>query len=289
MPASSNGRSHSGNWLRTTAQHSEVAPFIFDSICNVMKGTARSTPSALDGIMVIIITMKAMVILITMKVNSDSQSSRPPANKDAKQSLASEQNKRARKVLKAAGEVFLSRGYAGSSFEMIVAKSGGSYRDLYKTFGGKESLFIRVMSDLCEEVLAPLRDLALSEGYKQLPVEDMLLAMGKSIMEVLLSPRALSVHRLVVSESPRFPILGKIFFQMGPSSANNTVAAFLKTRAHKERLLIPDPHAASAIFIHSLISDLHLRALTGGMVTNAEVADRVQEAVRIFLNGVRRP
>jgi AcrR family transcriptional regulator len=230
-----------------------------------------------------------MVSLITMKVNTDSLSSRRRANKGGKHPLASTPNKRASKVLEAAGEVFLSRGYAGASLEMIVAKSGGSYRDLYQRFGGKESLFIRVMADLCEEVLLPLRDLALNEGSKPLPVEEVLMAMGRSMLRVLLSPRALSFHRLVVSESPRFPALGKLFFQMGPSSVNETVAAFLETRAREEGLVLPDPRAAGAIFIHSVVNELHLQALTGGKVTSSEMEDRVREAVRVFLNGVRRP
>jgi hypothetical protein len=76
---------------------------------------------------------------------------------------------------------------------------------------------------------------------------------------------------------------------MGPSSVNGTIAAFLTARARAEKLHVPDPSAAGAIFIHSLISDLHLRALTGGKVTDAEVEDRVRESVRIFLNGIRRP
>ena len=162
-------------------------------------------------------------------------------------------------------------------------------RDLYQTFGNKEALFMRVMHDSCEEVLAPLRDLTLNEGNRQLPIDEMLLEIGRSILRVLLSPRALSIHRLVVSESPRFPTLGKLFFQMGPSDANGTIAAFLESRATTERLSIPNPRVVSSIFIHALISDLHLRALTGGKITKAEMEDRAQEAVRIFLNGVRRP
>ena len=173
--------------------------------------------------------------------------------------------------------------------ETIVAKSGGSLRDLYQTFGNKEALFMRVMRDSCEEVLAPLRDLALDEGNRQLPIEVVLLEIGRSIFKVLLSPRALSLHRLVVSESPRFPALGKLFFQLGPSDAKGTIASFLESRAATECLHIQDTQAASSIFIHALISDLHLRALTGGKVAKAEMEARAQEAVRIFLDGVRRP
>ena len=226
-------------------------------------------------------------MLVTMKVKTDSPSPNPRTGKGPRGSKAPAPGERAGKVLQAAGEVFLSRGFAGASLDTIVAKSGGSLRDLYQVFGNKEALFLRVMDALCEEVLAPLRGLALDEKNQQLPIEEVLLAMGRTIMRVLLAPRALALHRQVVSEGPRFPTLGKVFFQMGPSSAKATLAAFLDNRAQGGQLVIQDPRAASAIFIHALISDLHLRALTGGKVTRSEVEERVQEVVRIFLNGVR--
>lgn len=166
-----------------------------------------------------------------------------------------------------AGELFLSRGYAGASLGMIVAQSGGSFRDLHRTFGGKGSLFLRVMTDVCEE---------------------MLVTMGNTILRVLLSPRVLCPHRLVISESPRFPTLGKLFFQMGPSNPNKTVAVFLGSRADRKRLVLPDPCVAAAIFVNSLVNDLQLQVLAGGTVANSEMEDRVREAVRLFLSGVRQ-
>lgn len=208
--------------------------------------------------------------------------------RNPRQPPAAPPNKRASKVLKVAGELFLSRGYAEVSLEMIVAKSGGSFRDLYQAFGSKESLFLRVMTDVCEEVLSPLRELALDQASEQMPLEEVLLAMGRSILRVLLSARVLCLHRLVVSASPRFPALGKLFFQAGPSNVNETVADFLKARAERDGLVLPDPLAAAAIFINSLAGDLQLRALTGGKVSDSEVEARLQEAVRVFLIGVRR-
>jgi AcrR family transcriptional regulator len=230
-----------------------------------------------------------MVSLITMKVNVDSQSYRSRVKKHPQPSLTGALNQRARSVLKAAGEVFLAHGYAGTSLEMIVAKSGGSFRDLYQVFGGKESLFMRVMADLCEEVLSPLRHMALKEGSKQQPIDEVLLTMGTGFVRMLLSRRVISFHRLIVSESPRFPALGKLFFQMGPGSVNETVADFLKARGCSEGLVLPEPRAAAAIFLNSSANELHLRALTGGKVTNSEVEYHVREAVRIFLDGVRQP
>jgi hypothetical protein len=76
---------------------------------------------------------------------------------------------------------------------------------------------------------------------------------------------------------------------MGPDSVNETVADFLEARTRAEELVLPDPRAAAAIFMHSLVNELHLRALTGGKVTDTEMEHNAREAVRIFLNGVRQP
>ncbi|MGB5197607.1 MAG: TetR/AcrR family transcriptional regulator [Candidatus Deferrimicrobium sp.] len=224
-----------------------------------------------------------------MKIKPGPSISSARGKRDTRQPPAALPNKRASKVLKVAGELFLSRGYAGVSLETIVARTGGSFRDLYQAFGSKESLFLRVMTDVCEEVLSPLRELALDQASEQMPLEEVLSAMGRSILRVLLSTRVLCLHRLVVSGSPPFPALGKLFFQAGPGKVNETVAAFLRARAERDGLVLPEPLAAAAIFINSLAGDLQLRAITGGKVSDSEVEARLQEAVRVFLSGVRRP
>ncbi len=191
-------------------------------------------------------------------------------------------------VLALAGELFLARGYAGVSIEMIVAKTGGSYRDLYKEFGGKESLFLRVMQDVCNQVLAPLRAAVIPKNGQQLPIEEALLTIGKTFLRTLLSARVLAIHRLIMSDAPRFPDLAKAFFQIGPNSAYEALAAFLTDRADADGLLIHDPLMTAAIFLDMLTSNLQLRALTGDAVRPSDIEERVRESTRIFLNGLRR-
>ncbi len=191
-------------------------------------------------------------------------------------------------MIGAAGELFLAHGYAGVSIEMIVERTGGSYRDLYKEFGGKESLFLRVMSDLCSEVLAPLRAAASAKDQRDVPVEKVLLAIGKTVLRTVLSPRVLALHRLMISEAARFPELATTFFEMGPASANVALAEFLTARVASDGLLVHDPEVSAAIFLDMLINNLQLRMLTGGVVQQAEINERVREATRIFLHGLRR-
>ena len=57
-----------------------------------------------------------------------------------------EREKRNELIVRVAGDLFLARGFGAVSLEMIVEKTGGSFRDLYREFGSKEALFLRVLS-----------------------------------------------------------------------------------------------------------------------------------------------
>lgn len=197
---------------------------------------------------------------------------------------------RTNNALHVAGELFLSRGYEGVSLEMIVAKTGGSFRDLYHEFGSKEKLFLRVMQALCDEVIDPLDSAGNAENPPLLkPIDEVLSLTGRRVLETLLSPRFIALHRLMVSESKRFPGLGKRWFEAGPNSANRAVAAVLARYSKAGHLSAEDPCLLAAVFLDSLINNLQLRKLNGMAVSNADIEQRVRICVQIFLNGARSP
>lgn len=193
-------------------------------------------------------------------------------------------------ITRVAGQLFLRHGFGGVSLEMIVAEAGGSYREIYNEFGGKEALFKKVMRDMCTEILAPLRHLLTGSELQNLPLREALTLLGNSVLENLLAPQGLAFHRLMLSEAPRFPELAKVFYRLGPDSANASLAAFLSTRAQQDQLLLEDFEVAAAIFLDGLVNNLQLKALTGGRVLKSDIENRIRQVVRIFLDGaVRRP
>ncbi len=195
---------------------------------------------------------------------------------------------RAVRVAQVAGQLFLRHGFGGVSLEMIIAKTGGSYRDIYREFGGKETLFQTAMQHMCTEILAPLRQALTSPALQSLPLEKALTQFGESLLKTLLAPPGLAFHRLMVSEAPRFPKLAKDFYRLGPANAYAGVAAFLSARAREERLAINDFEVAAAAFVESVVSRLQLKALTGGRVSQADVENHVRQVVGLFLNGAVR-
>lgn len=197
-----------------------------------------------------------------------------------------EQTEHGNKIVRAAGELFLARGFEGVSLEMIVAKTGGSFRDLYREFGSKEALFLRVLFDLCDEVIAPLQAMGVRES-DEYSLEDVLSSMGKHVLETLLSTRLLELHRLVLSEAKRFPALATRWYESGPNTANRVIAAVLSRYDEVGLLRTHDPCTLAATFLDSLVNNLQLRSLTGMPVSEDDIDQKVALCVQIFLDGIR--
>ena len=224
------------------------------------------------------------VICITMSIRKTTQVDqrhRSPKIREDEQLT-----RRSKKIVRVAGNLFLTRGFEGVSLERIVAQTGGSFRDVYREFASKEALFLRVLSDLCDEVIAPLHVIG-AEEVNGRSLEDALSSLGKQILETLLSPRLLELHRLILSEAKRFPALGRRWFESGPNTANRVLAAVLRRYSEAGLLHTQDPCTLAAVFLDSLVTNLQLRKLTGIPVSERDVDQRVGVCVQVFLNGVR--
>jgi AcrR family transcriptional regulator len=184
-------------------------------------------------------------------------------------------------ILKAAGDLFLARGYAGVSIDAIVAAVGGSKREIYAQFGDKESLFREVIVALCQENLRPFQALAKADD-----LEFALASMATAFLGFLLSPRTLALHRLVIAEAPRFPEIAKDFLRQGPLRAYGVAADLLRTHAQAGEVRVDDPDAAARVFLDALTGDFQLRSLAGRRVSREEIDKRVRLAVRIFAKGI---
>jgi AcrR family transcriptional regulator len=74
-------------------------------------------------------------------------------------------------LINAATRLFLKNGYENTSVDEIIQKAGGSKSHVYQEFGGKEGLFLAVVSHLCDKVqlsiaLVPVNNLSPEEGLQ---------------------------------------------------------------------------------------------------------------------------
>ncbi len=185
----------------------------------------------------------------------------------------------------AATELFLDQGFEAVSIDSLIAHVGGSRRNIYQRFGGKEGLFIQVVTLLCEEQAKPLRDLDIGNG----DLETALIAFGEKVLDVVLQPRTLALHRLMITEGKRFPELSQAVLRSGHDTGVKIVEDALSRRQHGLRQDLPLDVLAEQ-FVTLLTAAAQLRALVGlenTPVSSVEISRRAREAVSTFLHGAQ--
>ncbi len=180
--------------------------------------------------------------------------------------------------------MFLAEGYSGVSVDGIIANIGGSKRTIYSYFGGKEGLFAAIIEQLCAENVSPLTHMDLV--HKPLP--EALSTIARVFLDVVLSPRTLALHRLIVSEALRAPEAAQSFFDAAPATAYNCLAEYF-TWAEQAGLVTPgNPRTRAKIFLDGLTGDMQLRCLLGlGKKPGRSERERlIKETLSIFINGL---
>jgi len=116
------------------------------------------------------------------------------------------------RILEAAQTIFMAHGFNGATTDMIQAASGVSKSTLYRYFPTKEILFKAAFEASSREFLNEVGRLCNESD----DVETFLNQFGLEFLQALTQPRGLDHFRLMLSESQRFPKLGKLFYLAGP-------------------------------------------------------------------------
>lgn len=195
-------------------------------------------------------------------------------------------NARREEFLHAATEVFLSSGFSGASVDSIIAKVGGSKRTIYSYFGNKEQLFTAVVEEITHRAMGRFT----IDDIANVNLETALYNAGHRYLEVVMSPQALQLYRIVVGEGTRFPGIAAVFFENGPGKASAALAHILQEGA--DAWGIPK-HSATKLaehFIGMIRDDLHLKVVLGlsNPPTAAEARSSVRAAVDVFLYGIKK-
>ena len=167
--------------------------------------------------------------------------------------------------------------------QTIAARAGASKETLYRHFGSKEELFAEIVEARAKGFLDSLEDSKSRHGS----VGNVLQDIGIRIIEGLLSPRAVSLCRTVVAESPRNPELGRIFVEEGPHRVRNHLTDFLASANRCGELACDHPQAAATIFLGAIIASIHLERLAlhpPPTMTREQVAAHVDAVVAMFLS-----
>lgn len=192
-------------------------------------------------------------------------------------------------LLRAAREVFLEKGYAGTSVEAVMARvGGGSKASLYSYFGNKDGLFENIIRLQCDEFLA---NLAIPRDPGP-DIERDLLQFAQRAFRLFTDPQRIAMLRVMMGEAVRFPQLAELLYANGPRRGLAMLAEFLR-RAHDQRQLdCPHPEIAAIHFMEMIKAHAQYRALLGlPLFADGLDADGyLRDTVQTFLHGrLRRP
>lgn len=186
-----------------------------------------------------------------------------------------------------AAHLFLERGFDGVAVDDLIARAGGSRRNVYNHFGGKEGLFRAAMMYICSEMAKPLGQM----NIRGLDAERILTAFGHELVRIALSPRTLAVHRLLTTEGKRFPEIAQAMLASSYQKVVEILAAWIATQQTLEQPRFCEDVPAEVLavqFISLVSSDLKLRAIVGLVpmdLSGNKVDELVGYAVSTFLNG----
>jgi TetR/AcrR family transcriptional regulator, mexJK operon transcriptional repressor len=185
--------------------------------------------------------------------------------------------------LAAARAVFLEKGYANTTLDDVIARSGGSRQTLYGLFGGKQGLFEAIVAEHCDRIFAPFR----AEGLLDRPPDEVLVDVGIRYLETVTAPDALGVYRLVVAEGIAMKPLAERFWEAGPGHTRALLAGYFEQQARRGTLRVPDPEQAAQEFSGLLLGNLHLQCVLGlrDAPGRDEIEAIVRSAVGRFLDG----
>ena len=184
-------------------------------------------------------------------------------------------------VLEAAMALFPSRGYDGVSMDAIAQAAGVSKLTVYSHFADKEALFAAAVTECCAQLL-PHRLFVPDPG---LPVSEALFHIARPFVDLMMDERAVSLHRVMISQAGQDRRLTEVFFGAGPRAILLEMESFLHEASHSGYLRVADPARASEHFFCLLKGLGHVRVLVG--LSDPPTSDQrdahVREVVGVFL------
>lgn len=169
--------------------------------------------------------------------------------------LAAPQRKR-RQVVEAAARLFMAQGYGATSMEAIAREAGVSKATLYAYFPGKDALFAAIVGEACAR---EAEGRPCCPGADEADLAGTLVSLGEGYLAFLFREEVLAIQRVVMAEGPRFPELGRAFYESGPRRMIDWLAGWFAALQERGALRAGDPELAAEQFLSLLRSTAFLR------------------------------
>jgi TetR/AcrR family transcriptional regulator, mexJK operon transcriptional repressor len=189
--------------------------------------------------------------------------------------------RRRSELIDVAEKMFLERGFADTTMQMIAEAASASKETLYRHFESKELLFAEIISRKAQQISGP--DAPMARGGNP---ETVLSALGVTLLHTIARGEASFLFRTVVTEAARSPEFGDLFWARGPGLTVQRLTKYLADARGRGELQCDDPAVAAQLFLGAVVSQFHLRRLFQSdwkPPTEKEITRHVEAAVSMFM------
>lgn len=189
-------------------------------------------------------------------------------------------------IIIAASQLFLELGFSGTSMDEVARKAGVSKQTVYSHFSSKEQLFSAAIHAAVERYFPE----TVLGSLDQHSLEGDLRVVCESYARLLLSPEALALHRVMVTESSKDNRISELFMASGPDEMEEKLLELLNGWVKSGELDIDDTAKASAMLITLIKGRPHFLFSIGLIddVTEDMIQENVDTAVSVFLTMYRK-
>jgi AcrR family transcriptional regulator len=128
------------------------------------------------------------------------------------------------RILRAAMQTFMERGYAESSTLAIATRAKVSKRELYVVFGSKEAMLAACITERAERMRLP-REAPAARTREEL--SKLLVQLGALSLREICQPAVLAVFRLAISEATRSPEVARTLDTAGRQASRSGLEGVL--------------------------------------------------------------
>ena len=188
----------------------------------------------------------------------------------------------------AALRLFLQQGYLATSIDAILAEAGISSKEtLYRHYANKEALFVDVLSHLTLEQPGFSEKLAALPQPHDLPsLQEALTQLSREILSMISQPGYLSLVRMIIAETPRFPQLGTLFFSTVTQRGLTIITALLREAREHQIIADMDFDVVTHMLLGGLLTYVLTSFVLGGEEAHLPALDRADAVVEVIMRAL---
>jgi AcrR family transcriptional regulator len=171
------------------------------------------------------------------------------------QSLSPPMADKAQRIICAARDAFLERGYDGVSMDEVANRAGVAKQTVYARYASKDALFLAVVDSVQGKMLSAV------SAAGPLAIRDRLRRIARELLDIVLDPSILSLSRIALGASYRFPTLGHSIYGARMKELHAVLADIIEQATKDGALRVDNPTVAAEQFLALVRGELHLHCL----------------------------